>query len=227
MSHDRKSLIIVGAGEFGQIAHEYFSVMSEYEVVGFAVEDAFLGENRTLAGLPIVGLSELRAAHPPGTVSVHVAVTYTRLNTVRVRLFEQLKSWGYAFASFISPNAFVWQNVVLGENVFIFENNVVQPFCKIEDCVVLWSGNHIGHQSVIKRGAYLSSHVVVSGYCTIGERSFVGVNSTFADHVTLAPDSFVSMSSSVTRSVTEADRVIKGSPAEVTKVSATRLMSRG
>ncbi len=33
-----RKLIIVGAGEFAEIAYEYFSYDSEYDVVAFAVE---------------------------------------------------------------------------------------------------------------------------------------------------------------------------------------------
>lgn len=33
-----KNLLIVGAGEFADIAYEYFTVDSDYTVVGFAVE---------------------------------------------------------------------------------------------------------------------------------------------------------------------------------------------
>ena len=33
-----KKLVIVGAGEFGEIAYEYFTEDSPYKVVAFAVE---------------------------------------------------------------------------------------------------------------------------------------------------------------------------------------------
>jgi sugar O-acyltransferase (sialic acid O-acetyltransferase NeuD family) len=219
----KKPLVLVGAGEFAAIAYEYFTCDSDYEVIAFAVEAGHEPET-VPAPLPVLTLDELRERHPPGSVRVHVAVTYTKLNSVRMRLFQTLKAWGYGFANFISPHAFVWRNVVLGENVFIFENNVVQPFCTIGDAVVLWSGNHIGHRTRIADGVYVSSHVVISGYCSIGARSFIGVNASFADHVELAEDCFVAMGACVTRSALEPNRLIKGWPAEITTVPAKRLM---
>ena len=77
-------------------------------------------------------------------------------------------------ASYVSPRAFVWRNVKLGEHCFIFENNVLQPFVNIGDNVVLWSGNHIGHHSKIGDHCFVSSHVVVSGFCDIGANCFLG-----------------------------------------------------
>ncbi|MCJ2071059.1 acetyltransferase [Methylobacterium sp. J-030] len=219
----KRSLVIVGAGEFAKIADEYFTKDSDYHVVAFAVESTFKTAE-TVNDKPLVAIEDLTVLFPPDNFSVHIAITYTELNTVRERIFKKLKSLGYKFANYISSNAFVWDNVEIGENVFIFEANVVQPFCTIGDCVVLWSGNHIGHRTQIKSGVYVSSHVVISGYCQIGERCFIGVNTAFADHVTIAEDNFVAMASVVTTNMLDPDRVIKGSPATATKISAKRLM---
>ena len=52
----------------------------------------------------------------------------------------------------------------IGENCFIFEDNTIQPFVVVEDNVILWSGNHIGHHSVIKNHNFVSSHVVIDDY---------------------------------------------------------------
>ena len=52
-----------------------------------------------------------------------------------------------------------------GDNCFILEDNTVQPFVTIGNNVTLWSGNHIGHDSVIEDDCFISSHVVVSGTC--------------------------------------------------------------
>ncbi|MEC8066619.1 MAG: acetyltransferase [Pseudomonadota bacterium] len=217
-----KKLVIAGAGEFGEIAYEYFTYDSEYEVIGFTVESQYKDAD-TFLGLPLVSLDEIESKYSQEDIEVHVAITYTKLNRGREKVFNLLKSKGYKFANYISSHAFVWHNVELGDNVFIFENNVVQHKCKIGDGVVLWSGNHIGHQTQIGNFCYMSSHVVVSGYCTIGDYCFIGVNSAFADHLTLGANSFVAMSSNVTKSL-EGGFVVKGSPAENSKLSALKYM---
>ena len=40
--------------------------------------------------------------------------------------------------------------------------------------MTLWSGNHIGHHSVIEDNVFVSSHVVISGGVTIGDGCFLG-----------------------------------------------------
>ena len=49
----------------------------------------------------------------------------------------------------------------------------------------LWSGNHIGHHSIIEDHCFITSQVVISGGCTIGESTFIGVNSTLRDHINI------------------------------------------
>lgn len=222
MTGKQQKIVLIGAGEFAQIAYEYFTHDSPYEVVAFSVEKDYI-ETDTLCGLPVVPFETLEQHYPPSTHAAYVAVTYPQLNRVRARLFDAAKKKGYACANYISSRAFVWHNVKLGENIFIFEHNTVQPFCEIEDNVVLWSGNHIGHRTIIRRNVYMASHVVVSGYCDIGENSFIGVNATFADHVKLGRDCFVTMACGVTKS-TDDNLVLKGMPAQPAKITAMQYM---
>ncbi|MEP2717118.1 acetyltransferase [Pseudophaeobacter sp.] len=214
-------LLIIGAGEFADIAYEYFTVDSNYTVVGFAVEREFLGETEKF-GLPVVALEDAPDQFDASKVSAHVAVTSTQLNRVRARLIDAAKSQGYRLANFISPHAMVWRTAELGDNVFIFENNVIQHGVAIEDGCVLWSGNHVGHQTRIRENCFVSSHVVISGYCDIGARSFVGVNASFADKVSTPEDCLVGMAAVVTKSFDTPGLILNGNPAEASRVSAYR-----
>lgn len=210
---ENKRLVIVGAGELAMIAYEYFTHDSSYDVCGFAVEKEFLVE-KELYNLPIVEFESLEISFPPAEVDVFVAIPASQLNRLRTRLFRESKAKGYTCATYISSHAFVWRNVKLGENCFVFENNTIQPFVEIGDNVILWSGNHIGHRTVIEDNCFISSHVVVSGYCRIGESSFLGVNSTLNDHVTVARDCIVASGALVSKSLKEPERVYYGAPAK-------------
>ena len=120
---------------------------------------------------------------------------------------------GYELVSYISSKAFVWRNVTIGENCFIFENNVLQHHVKIGNNVILWSGNHVGHRSVIKDNCFISSHVVIAGGCEIGESCFIGVNCTVNDEIKIEKDGFFSSGALVIKN-TLAGKLYKGSPAK-------------
>ncbi|PPT78327.1 sugar O-acyltransferase [Xanthomonas arboricola pv. populi] len=206
-----KPLVIVGAGEFAQIACEYFQHDSDYTVVAFSVERDFL-LRPTLAELPVVAYEELEQRYPPEQYEVFVAIPATQLNRLRTRFFQDMLRRGYRCASYVSSRAFVWRNAQIGANCFLFEGNVVQPFTRIGDNCILWSGNHIGHRTVVQDNVFIASHAVISGYCEIGRGSFIGVNATLSDKVRIAADNIIGAGALVTRH-TDAERVYVGSPA--------------
>jgi sugar O-acyltransferase (sialic acid O-acetyltransferase NeuD family) len=208
----RTKLVIVGAGEFAEIAYEYFTHDSPYDVVAFAVERQYLDATE-LFGLPIVAYEELEERYPPAEHDAFVAITNTQLNRVRARLFAATKAKGYRLATYVSSRAFVWHNAKIGENCFIFENNVIQYHVQVGDDCVLWSGNHVGHRTVIREHVFITSHAVISGYCDIGEYCFVGVNASVGDHIAIGKDCTIGMGSVVVRP-TEPGRVYVGSPAK-------------
>lgn len=215
-----RKLVLIGDSAFAEIAYEYFTHDSDYEVVGFAVEAEYRKKDE-LCGLPVVDVEAMESRFPPEGHSVYVAVVYTQLNRLRARLMSGAKEKGYALASYISSRAFIWPNVKLGEHCFIFEDNTVQPFVTLGDDLVLWSGNHIGHHSTIREHVFVSSHVVISGFVDVGDHSFLGVNATISNNVTIGKDCWVGPGSLVVKDVNP-ETFFKAIPAEAAKISTHR-----
>lgn len=185
-----KKLVLFGDSAFAEIAYEYFTYDSEYEVVAFTVSKKYL-KKESLFGLPIVAFEEIEMLYPPANYDMHIALVYNSLNRVRRQFYLEAKSKGYNLANYISTRSYVWRNVDIGDNVFIFEDNTIQPFVKIGSNNVFWSGNHIGHHSVIGSHNFISSHVVVSGFCNIGNNNFFGVNSTIGNNLNVGSDCLI------------------------------------
>ncbi len=191
-----KKLVLFGTSAFAEIAYEYFTYDSEYEVCAFTADEAFI-DKKELFGLPVVPFDFVEKSYPPAQFDMHIALVYNKLNRIRKEKYFSAKDKGYVLANYISSRSFVWKNVSVGDNVFVFEDNTVQPFVKLGSNLVLWSGNHIGHHSEIKDHIFISSHVVISGFCTIGECCFLGVNSTISNNITIGKDCFLSAGSTV------------------------------
>lgn len=201
MDQPRK-LVIVGDSLFAEIAYEYFTHDSDYDVVAFSVESAFRSRD-TFLGLPVVPFERLAEELDPATHSVYAAIAYGQVNRLRARLAREAKAHGFSLASYVSSRAFIWRNVTLGEHVFIFEDNTIQPFVRIGSNVVLWSGNHIGHHSIVCDNVFVASQAVISGSVEIGEYSFVGVNATVVNDVVVGRDTWIGPNVVVTRDTEE------------------------
>lgn len=182
---DKKKIIIFGPGDLGQVVHFYLTNDSSYEVVAFTAHKDKIKIDE-LFGLPVIPFEEIEQKYPPSEFSMFIAIPYTNLNQVRAKVFQEAKTKGYNLISYVNSKATTWKDLEIGENCFILENNVIQPFVKIGNDVIIWSGNHIGHHTVIKDHCFLASHVVISGKVTIEPFCFLGVNSTIRDGINIA-----------------------------------------
>jgi sugar O-acyltransferase (sialic acid O-acetyltransferase NeuD family) len=197
-----KDMVIVGTSLFAEVARDYFQEYTDYRVRAFTCHAQYR-DSGDYCGLPIVTIEELDHHYPPGEVEVFVAIGYRKMNRLRQSAYEELKAKNYSFASFIAPNVKTWSSNHFGENVFIFENNVIQPHVQIGNNTILWSGNHIGHHSSIGNHCFISSHVVVSGSCKIGDNSFLGVNSTLHDSLSIGSENLIGAGAIINRDTRE------------------------
>jgi sugar O-acyltransferase (sialic acid O-acetyltransferase NeuD family) len=198
--HDK--VVIFGLGAFAQVARVYLACDSPYEVVAFTVDRAYM--NGEIAyGLPVVAFEEVERAYPPDQYDMLVAIGYGEGNALRAEKYEEAKAKGYELITYVNSRTAIWGEVEIGDNCFIFENETIQPFVKIGNDVVIWSGNHIGHHSTIGDHCFISSHVVISGGATVGPYSFLGVNSSLRDGVRIAKGSVIGMGAVVVKDTEE------------------------
>ena len=209
----KQKIVIFGTGEIGQLAKFYFQHDSDFDVVAFVADDAFIKES-TSEGLPVVPVSEVVKRYPPSQFQAHVALSYKKINETRKEKYLHMKSLGYTLVSYVCSKSVFWPDLKIGDNCFILENQTIQPTVEIGNNVMIWSGNHLGHGCKILDHAYLSSHICISGHTVIGEQCFVGVNSTFKDFITIGKRVFVTMGADVTKDVPD-DAVILPSPSKV------------
>jgi sugar O-acyltransferase (sialic acid O-acetyltransferase NeuD family) len=197
-------VVVFGTGDFARIATTYLDADSEHEVVAFTV-DAQYRDADELLGRPIVDFEQLEQRYPPGEYAMFVAIGFSKVNEARAAAYDRCKAHGYELISYVNSKATYWGELDIGDNVFIFEENVIQPFVRIGNDVILWSGNHVGHDTTIGDHCFIASHAVISGNVTIGERCFVGVNATFRDGITIAPRCIIGAAAIVLRDTDEGD----------------------
>jgi UDP-3-O-[3-hydroxymyristoyl] glucosamine N-acyltransferase len=93
--------------------------------------------------------------------------------------------------------------MAVGRNCFILEDNTIQPFVKIGDNVTLWSGNHIGHDTIIEDHCFITSHVVISGFVHVHPYCFIGVNASLRHAINIAPRTLIGAGAVIMKSTVE------------------------
>jgi sugar O-acyltransferase (sialic acid O-acetyltransferase NeuD family) len=153
-----------------------------------------------------------------------VAVGYGRVNKFREEKYHEAKTLGYELISYVSSTATMWPNTALGDNCFIMENNVIQPFATIGNNVLMWSGCQIGHDSVIGDNTFLGAQAVVSGRVIVEPNCFIGVNATIRDMVTIGRECVIGAGAIILKS-TQPRQVFVGEAAKLLTVPSNRLVS--
>lgn len=197
-----KEIIIFGTGDIAQIAKYYFDIDSNYKVVAFTVDEAYITEDK-FEGLSVHPFESIIEKYPPSHYGMFVALSYSKMNKIREEKYLTSKKLGYQLVSYISSKCSYLSQFSHGDNCFIFEDNTIQPFVEIGNNVTIWSGNHIGHHSVVKDHNFISSHVVISGHCVVENNCFLGVNATIGHKVTIGKETIVGAGAVISKNTEE------------------------
>jgi len=209
----QKKLVIVGTGLFAEVACSYFEELADFEVVAFACHESYKTADE-VNGRRLLAIENLAQYYGSEDIEVFVAIGYGEMNKMRQRVYEEIKERGYRCATFVHPDVRIWNSSTIGDNVFIFEDNTIQPFTAIGNNVVLWSGNHVGHHSTVGDHCFISSHVVISGSCKVGNNVFIGVNASLHDSITIGDECLIGAGAVISKS-TEPKSVYVPQPTKV------------
>jgi sugar O-acyltransferase (sialic acid O-acetyltransferase NeuD family) len=209
-----KPVVIFGTTDFAQVACVYLNEDSPYRVAAFTVHERFITEPKLL-GLDVVPFEEVERRFPPDGFAMFVGVGFKRLNRIRSEICLQCKQKGYRLISYVSTKAMHIGGYEIGENTFVFEANVIQPFVRIGSNVIIWCGNHIGHHVTIGDHCFIASHAVIPGHVVIRENCFIGVNATIRDGVTIAPNCIIGAGATILKDTKEGEvyRAVATEPA--------------
>ena len=150
-----RSLLILGAGGFGQMIKETALALGDEKVV--FLDDAAKGED-------VIGMCcdyVLRHSDYPAAVAA--------FGNNKTRLFwtDKLLEEGYEVPAMVHPSAIVSPSATLEPGCFIMQRVVVNTHTRIERAALINSGAVVDHDSVVCAGAHVGLGSVVKANCTI------------------------------------------------------------
>lgn len=186
------------------------------KVVAYTTARRFINET-ALEEKQIVPFEELADRFDKQNVCILNTIGYSKMNTVRERVNNEIEESGFAQYSYISPRAFVAieHSELANKGCIIMPNAFVGSDVQIGKSTVIYSNCSLTHDIIIEDNVFLGSGCVIGGLVKIGRNSFIGMNSTIKNRISLAPYSLVGCGSNVLKTVEQERRVIVGNPANV------------
>ena len=183
-------IIIFGTGEFAQEIFQYIEKFSKLKVVAFTIHKEFIKEKK-LYEKPIIPFEEIENNYSPNEVSMIICIGFSKMNKKRERVFLEVKKKNYKLENFIHPSNYIWDELEIGENCIILENNVIRPHVKIGNNVIIENNNVISHHCIIKDNCYITSQAIVAGHVTIESNCFLGINCTIRNRIKIEKESLI------------------------------------
>jgi sugar O-acyltransferase (sialic acid O-acetyltransferase NeuD family) len=183
-------IVIFGTGEFAQEIFQYIEKFSKLKVVAFTIHKEFIKEEK-LYEKPIIPFEEIENNYSPNEVSMIICVGFSKMNKKREKIFLEVKNKNYKLENFIHPSNYVWDELEIGENCIILENNVIRPHVKIGNDVIIENNNVISHHCIIKDHCYITSQAIIAGHVTIESNCFLGINCTIRNRIKIEKESLI------------------------------------
>jgi sugar O-acyltransferase (sialic acid O-acetyltransferase NeuD family) len=197
-----QKVVLFGSGQMASMICFYLIHDSSFEVAAFTVDGEHINE-KTLMGLPVVPFENLERDYPPENFEMSIPISYRGANQLRAEKYQQAKAKGYRLINYISSKATIWPGLVIGDNCFVLEGCIVQPFAEIGSNVFMGCSSLVGHHCVIGDHCFLAPGAVTLGFVRVGPYCFLGANSTIRDGITVASECLIGAGVHIARNTEE------------------------
>lgn len=188
-----KRLLIVGAGGHGKVAADIAMKMEQWEEIAF-IDDNF-PEKRKCLDFEVIGDSSFLLNQKKQDVFVAIGD-----NKIRETVTNELSS-DCNTVTLIHPSAIIGHHVTIGRGSMIGANAVINTDTRIGEGVIVNTGTIIEHENIIDCFVHLSPNVVTGGQVSIGERTWVGLNTSIINNISIGSDIIIGAGSLVLRDV--------------------------
>jgi sugar O-acyltransferase (sialic acid O-acetyltransferase NeuD family) len=216
-----EKVIIYGNESMARDSFYFLKYYSDYEVVGFTVDRAYVGSG-TLFKLPVTPFDTVETAFPPNSHKMLIAVGYVQNNRIRKERYNQSKEMGYRLINSISPKAVIYPETEIGDNCIIGHYAVISADAKIGNNVIIGHSCTIGHDVFIGDHCFLSTDVSIAGSVNIGSSSYLGTNATIRNKVSIGKECVIGAGAIILENV-EDRSVYLGEPATLLPISSNEL----
>lgn len=195
-------VILFGTGRGADVAFRFLKRDSEHEVCAFSTDLEYIQKD-TFHDLPVAGFESVEQRFPPDQYKFLVLLGYQGMNGLRAQKYLAAKAKGYSCISYVNSQFYRAEDLDVGENCFILDNQSISLDVKIGNNVVMWSSNHIGDLSSIGDHSWLASHVTVAAEVDVQPYCFLGIGATVGNKLTLGRRTFVGANALVASNTAE------------------------
>ena len=195
-------LVIIGNGGHAKVVIDILEERGDYNILGIITKNK--GDEIGIGGYEILGDDNLlKELFNKGVKVVVMGVGGYTDNSLRKRIYENLKKIGFQVISAIHPTASISRTVLMGEGNVVFSGVVINPYVKLGNNIIVATGSTIDHDSVIKDHSFISAGVTVGAETIIKEEVLLALGSKVMAGVTICKGALIGAGALITGNISE------------------------
>ena len=203
-------VVIIGAGSVGKfLAYNTNQFTEPFEFIGFLDDDPNK-QGQKIAGIPVLGPVAMLAELVQENVAVAWGIAFPK---IKATLFEKFENLNVVYPSFIAKNAWISNQVTIGQGSIIYPGCSINYESSIGNFVVMNMNCAIGHNATIGDFVSLAPGVNLGGYTQIGNQTELGIGAATKQFIKIGENCVVGGQAMVIKNI-EDGLSIKGVPAK-------------
>ncbi len=159
----KPKILLVGGGGHARACIDVIEQENRFTIYGIIDSYALQNGINEVSGYPILGGDELLESLCNQTKSAFIALGQIKTHTHRMRIYQNLKAFGYNLPTIISPLAHIAKGVELKEGSIIMHHALVNTNAKIGTACIINSKALVEHDCVVNDFCHLSTASVING----------------------------------------------------------------
>lgn len=203
-----KEIIIFGTSSFSILIAEYLKKFTNNKIIAFTVNKEYINDTKIM-DLPVLEFEDIEEKYNPSKYSFINTIGYTQMNTVREKIFNDIKKKGYKIEGFLHPSANIYADEI-GEGNIILENAFLGPHTIIGNGNIVWNGVNISHDAKIGNFNCFAPSTTIAGNVTIKNNCFLGTNCTIKNGLIISDKTLIGAGCFLNKDTNEEDVYVSG-----------------
>lgn len=187
-----EKIVVIGYGGHAKSIIDSIHAAGEYEIVGYTDTEDKQGALRYLGTD-----DKLKSIFESGVHNAVFGLGYMGNSRLRDKLYENVKSIGFALPAIIDPSAVIALDATIGEGTFVGKRAVVNADSRIGKMCIINTGAIVEHENKIGDFSHIAVGAVLCGNVRIGVHCLVGANSTVIQGLEIGEGSIIGAGSVV------------------------------
>lgn len=191
----KPQILLIGGGGHCKSVIDVIEREGVYKIAGIIDQQDLVGQK--VLGYEIIGCdNDLERFFQKYKYAI-VTLGQIKTPSLRIKLFNQLKTIGFETPSLISPRAYVSKHAVIGDGTVVMHDTLINASVIIGENCIINTKALIEHDSIIGNHCHISTGAILNGGTVVAQGTFFGSNAISRECTMIAERSFIKAGSVV------------------------------